>query len=76
MPVESGPTTFLPYSQTLERNYLTWRNGAFKEHYEGNFVQLALAKGDAVFFNPGLVHAAGDIRDMHEDACAPATLES
>ena len=47
MPVESGPTSFLPYSQTMERNYLTWRDEAFKAHYQENFVQLPLAKVNA-----------------------------
>ncbi len=60
MPLESGPTTFLPYSQNFERNYLTWRDPSFREYYRQNLVQLSLEKGDAVFFNPGLIHAAGE----------------
>ena len=40
-----------------------------QEFFESHYVQLPLAKGDAVFFNPALLHAAGsnhsvDIRRM------------
>lgn len=69
MPVESGPTMYLPHSQKYEPGYLAWRLPAFQEYFEARHVQLALAKGDAVFFNPALFHAAGanrsaDIRRM------------
>ncbi|MFJ8538372.1 phytanoyl-CoA dioxygenase family protein [Streptomyces sp. NPDC093591] len=69
MPVESGPTMYLPYSQTYEPGYLAWRLPKFQAHFEAHHVQLPLAKGDAVFFNPALFHAAGtnrsaDIRRM------------
>lgn len=69
MPVESGPTLFLPYSQLYEPGYLAWRLPAFQAYFEAHHVQLPLAKGDAVFFNPALFHAAGanrsaDIRRM------------
>ncbi|MDN7969719.1 phytanoyl-CoA dioxygenase family protein, partial [Burkholderia multivorans] len=39
--------------------YLAWRREDFRAYFEANFVQLPLAKGDAVFFNPALFHAAG-----------------
>jgi ectoine hydroxylase-related dioxygenase (phytanoyl-CoA dioxygenase family) len=69
MPVESGPTLYLPYSQQYEPGYLAWRLPAFQDHFEAHHVQLPLAKGDAAFFNPALFHAAGtnrsaDIRRM------------
>jgi ectoine hydroxylase-related dioxygenase (phytanoyl-CoA dioxygenase family) len=69
MPVESGPTLYQPYSQLYEPGYLAWRRPEFKEHFAEHHVQLPLAKGDAVFFNPALFHAAGsnttiDIRRM------------
>ncbi|MGP4091536.1 phytanoyl-CoA dioxygenase family protein [Streptomyces sp. KR55] len=69
MPVESGPTMYLPYSQTYEPGYLAWRLPEFQAHFEAHHVQLPLAKGDAVFFNPALFHAAGtnrsaDVRRM------------
>ncbi|MGW3289955.1 phytanoyl-CoA dioxygenase family protein [Streptomyces sp. NPDC001002] len=69
MPVESGPTLYLPHSQKFEPGYLAWRLPRFVEYFEGHHVQLPLEKGDAVFFNPALFHAAGtnrstDIRRM------------
>ncbi|MET7652605.1 MULTISPECIES: phytanoyl-CoA dioxygenase family protein [unclassified Streptomyces] len=62
MPVESGPTLYLPYSQTYEPGYLAWRLPAFQEYFEKHHVQLPLAKGDAAFFNPAVLHAAGTNR--------------
>ncbi|WP_031363321.1 phytanoyl-CoA dioxygenase family protein [Caballeronia sordidicola] len=59
MPVESGPTKLLPYSQRYAEGYLAWRRSDFREYFEEHFVQLPLSKGDAVFFNPALFHAAG-----------------
>ncbi|MFF4018575.1 phytanoyl-CoA dioxygenase family protein [Streptomyces sp. NPDC001843] len=59
MPVESGPTLYLPYSQAYEAGYLAWRLPEFQAYFETHHVQLPLAKGDAAFFNPALFHAAG-----------------
>ena len=59
MPVESGPTKLLPYSQLYRPGYAAWRRDDFRAYFEENFVQLPLEKGDAVFFNPALFHAAG-----------------
>ncbi|MFE7974868.1 phytanoyl-CoA dioxygenase family protein [Streptomyces shenzhenensis] len=59
MPVESGPTLYLPYSQQFEPGYLAWRLPRFRAYFEEHHVQLPLAKGDAAFFNPALFHAAG-----------------
>ncbi|MEU3935230.1 phytanoyl-CoA dioxygenase family protein [Streptomyces sp. NPDC029044] len=69
MPVESGPTMYLPHSQKYAPGYLAWRRPEFRAYFEAHQVQLPLAKGDAVFFNPALFHAAGtnrsaDIRRM------------
>ncbi|MET7349863.1 phytanoyl-CoA dioxygenase family protein [Streptomyces mirabilis] len=69
MPVESGPTLYLPHSQKFEPGYLAWRLPRFVEYFDAHHVQLPLEKGDAVFFNPALFHAAGhnrsaDIRRM------------
>ncbi|WP_210592418.1 phytanoyl-CoA dioxygenase family protein [Streptomyces sp. GESEQ-35] len=69
MPVESGPTMYLPYSQRYEPGYLAWRLPQFQAYFEDRHVQLPLAKGDAAFLNPALFHAAGtnrsaDIRRM------------
>ncbi|MEU5633033.1 phytanoyl-CoA dioxygenase family protein [Streptomyces rishiriensis] len=62
MPVETGPTLYLPYSQTYEPGYLAWRLPEFQAYFGAHHVQLPLAKGDAVFFNPAVLHAAGHNR--------------
>lgn len=62
MPLESGPTRFLPYSQLLEDGYMAWRREEVKEYFAEHWVSLPLEKGDAVFFNPALMHAAGENR--------------
>ncbi len=59
MPVESGPTKLLPFSQRYAPGYLAWRRQDFRDYFESHFVQLALKKGDALFFSPALFHAAG-----------------
>ncbi|MGW2524932.1 phytanoyl-CoA dioxygenase family protein [Streptomyces sp. NPDC001617] len=69
MPVESGPTLYLPFSQAYEPGYLAWRRPEFQAYFKEHHVQLPLAKGDAAFFNPALFHAAGtnrtpDVRRM------------
>lgn len=65
MPVESGPTLYLPYSQLYEPGYLAWQRPDFAAYFAERHVQLPLAKGDAVFFNPALFHAAGSNRTAH-----------
>jgi len=62
MPVESGPTLYLPHSQKYGLGYLAYRRPEFQAHFVENHVQLPLEKGDAVFFNPALFHAAGSNR--------------
>jgi ectoine hydroxylase-related dioxygenase (phytanoyl-CoA dioxygenase family) len=69
MPLVSGPTLYLPHSQKYSHGYVAYRRPEFQEFFESHYVQLPLAKGDAVFFNPALLHAAGsnhsvDIRRM------------
>ena len=62
MPVETGPTLYLPHSQKYGPGYLAWWQPEFKAYFESHHVQLPLAKGDVVFFNPALFHAAGENR--------------
>ncbi|WEX75967.1 phytanoyl-CoA dioxygenase family protein [Sinorhizobium numidicum] len=62
MPIESGPTLFLPYSQTYVPGYLALKRAEFRDYFEQHHVQLPLEKGDLVFFNPALFHAAGTNR--------------
>lgn len=59
MPIESGPTMYLPYSQRYEMGYLAFNLPEFREYFAEHYVQLPLHAGDAVFFNPALFHAAG-----------------
>ncbi|HET6621471.1 MAG TPA: phytanoyl-CoA dioxygenase family protein [Dongiaceae bacterium] len=62
MPLETGPTLYLPFSQSYEPGYLAWRRPEFIAYFDRHRIQLPLAKGDAVFFNPALFHAAGSNR--------------
>ena len=60
VPIESGPTQLLPFSQQLQRGYMDVHDERFIEYFNAHRVQLPLAKGDMMFFNPALFHAAGD----------------
>jgi ectoine hydroxylase-related dioxygenase (phytanoyl-CoA dioxygenase family) len=62
MPLESGPTLYLPFSQTFLPGYLASLRDDFRAEFEARRVQLPLSVGDAVFFNPALFHAAGSNR--------------
>jgi ectoine hydroxylase-related dioxygenase (phytanoyl-CoA dioxygenase family) len=62
MPVETGPTMYLPHSQKFGPGYLAWWREDFRAYFVEHFVQLPLAKGDAVFFNPAVFHGAGTNR--------------
>ena len=69
MPIETGPTTYLPFSQHYDLGYLAWRDPEFVAYFRANYTQLPLAKGDLVVFNPALFHGAGtnlttDVRRM------------
>ena len=60
MPLESGPTRLLPWSHQYELGYLSYRRPEFIDYFNKNFIQLPLRKGDGLFFNPALFHAAGN----------------
>ena len=60
MPLESGPTRLLPFSQLFEQGYMAFRLPEFNQYFLENYVSLHLEKGDGIFFNPALFHAAGD----------------
>lgn len=62
MPVETGPTMYLPHSQKYAPGYVAWRRPEFKKYFADHHVQLELSAGDAVFFNPALFHGAGTNR--------------
>ncbi len=59
MPLESGPTVVLPYSQQYDLGYLTWRDTKFTDFFNKYSVQNSMSKGDGIFFNPAIFHAAG-----------------
>ncbi|MEM9678653.1 MAG: phytanoyl-CoA dioxygenase family protein, partial [Pseudomonadota bacterium] len=59
MPLESGPTKLLPHSQKWSQNYLQFRDPSVRALFEEQHIQVPLAKGDMLFFSPGLLHAAG-----------------
>src|SRR5436190_2186239 len=59
MPVETGPTMYLPNSQKYLPGYLAGGRPEFRDYFQRSHVQLPLGKGDAAFFNPALFHAAG-----------------
>jgi ectoine hydroxylase-related dioxygenase (phytanoyl-CoA dioxygenase family) len=60
MPLESGPTRLLPFSQGFEAGFMAYRQEEFNEYFLQNYVALPLKKGDALFFSPALFHAAGE----------------
>lgn len=62
MPLESGPTRLLPGSQRYALGYQLYRRDELQQYFDEHAVQLPLAKGDAVFFGPALMHAAGSNR--------------
>jgi ectoine hydroxylase-related dioxygenase (phytanoyl-CoA dioxygenase family) len=69
MPVETGPTMYLPHSQKYAPGYVAFHQPEFTAYFDEHFVQLPLPKGDAAFFNPALFHGAGtnrsaDVRRM------------
>lgn len=70
MPVESGPTLYLPHSQKYPLGYLAYWLPEFQDYFRDQHVQLPLAAGDLVWFNPALFHAAGTnvSRDVHRMA--------
>ncbi|KAJ9666643.1 hypothetical protein H2201_003302 [Coniosporium apollinis] len=70
MPLESGPTRFLPFSQTFEEGYMAYRLPEFNDYFLEHWVSLPLKMGDGVFFSPGLMHAAGEnrTRDVERSA--------
>ena len=62
MPIESGPTQLLPFSQHWPSGYTASSREEVRALFAERAVQLALGAGDALFFNPALLHAAGENR--------------
>ena len=59
VPLESGPTRLLPFSQAFEEGYMAYRREEFAQYFLEKHVSLPLDAGDGLFFNPALFHAAG-----------------
>ena len=59
VPVASGPTRLLPFSQTFAPGFMAYRLPEFNTYFLENYVALPLQKGDGIFLNPALFHAAG-----------------
>jgi ectoine hydroxylase-related dioxygenase (phytanoyl-CoA dioxygenase family) len=70
MPLETGPTQLLPFSQQYSLGYLAWRREEFIDYFQQHAVQLPLDKGDLLFFNPALFHAAGTNRTQDRQRMA------
>lgn len=60
MPLNSGPTRLLPFSQLMEDGFMAYRLPEFNDFFLENYISLPLEKGDGLFFNPALFHAAGE----------------
>ena len=59
VPVEMGPTKLLLGSQHDPDGYLTYRQAKEQARFEREHSQIPFKKGDLVFFNPSIFHAAG-----------------
>ncbi|TKA66536.1 hypothetical protein B0A49_07481 [Cryomyces minteri] len=59
MPLASGPTRLLPFSQAFDEGFVAYRLPEFADYFAAHYVALPLSLGDAVFFSPALFHAAG-----------------
>lgn len=59
MPLESGPTMLLPFSQLAHAGFIAAYRDEFRDTFLEHQVQLPLLAGDMVFFNPALMHGAG-----------------
>ncbi|KAI1074743.1 hypothetical protein F5B20DRAFT_562242 [Whalleya microplaca] len=70
MPLGSGPTRLLPFSQLLPEGYMAWRVPEISQFFEENSVSVPMKTGDAIFFNPALLHAAGEntTKDINRSA--------
>ena len=59
VPLEKGPTQFVLGSQQDADGYRTYREPGEQARFAQQAVQIPLRKGDLIFFNPKIFHAAG-----------------
>ncbi|KAJ9418487.1 hypothetical protein QL093DRAFT_2102499 [Fusarium oxysporum] len=64
VPLESGPTRLLPFSQAFAPGYMAYHLPEFNEFFLDNYISLQLKKGDGLWFNPALFHAAGENKSV------------
>ncbi|WP_308916437.1 phytanoyl-CoA dioxygenase family protein [Jannaschia sp. LMIT008] len=62
MDAAMGPTMLLPHSQKVPEGYLAFHDPAFRDVFARHHVQIPMRMGDAVFFNPAVMHGAGTNR--------------
>jgi len=62
VPVEMGPTKLLLGSQSDPDGYYSYRQAGEQERFERDHSQIPFKKGDLIFFNPRIFHAAGGNR--------------
>lgn len=62
VPVEAGPTMVLPHSHKFLPGFLASVRPDVREYVLAHQVQLPLATGDFLFFNPAVMHGAGTNR--------------
>jgi len=60
MPLESGPTLYMPYSHQHLEGFIAFTRDEYQDYFNEHRCQVALQKGDMVFFNPAVMHAAGE----------------
>ena len=65
MPLETGPTMLLPYSQCFLEGYVAYNRAEYQEYFAEHHVQVPLEKGDLLFFNPAVMHGAGTNRSSN-----------
>ncbi|KAF5620456.1 hypothetical protein F52700_11184 [Fusarium sp. NRRL 52700] len=65
VPLESGPTRLLPFSQAFAPGYMAYRLPEFNKFFLDNYISLPLKKGDGLWFNPALFHAAGENKSVN-----------
>ncbi len=70
MPIASGPTMLLPHSQRYVHGYGLYQEPEFKDYFAKHYVQLPMQRGDGVFFNPALMHGAGENITTDIERCA------
>jgi ectoine hydroxylase-related dioxygenase (phytanoyl-CoA dioxygenase family) len=72
MPLETGPTLLLPFSQHYELGYLAWRDPAFIDYFASSCDSGAVEQGRSAVLQPGAVSCGG--HQSHVDQFRMANL--